>query len=64
MSFSTGYYLGQSGVRISTIVHVGGDAVPGLRIPDVALMFEADPRTEASSSSARSAPRRRRTSPS
>jgi succinyl-CoA synthetase alpha subunit len=47
MSSSTGYYLGQSGIRISTIVHVGGDAVLGLRIPDVALKFEADPQTEA-----------------
>lgn len=47
MSSSTGYYLGQAGVRISTIVHVGGDAVLGLRIPDVALKFQADPRTEA-----------------
>src|SRR5207247_11014360 len=35
------------GVRISTIVHIGGDAVLGVRIPDAALMFEADPFTEA-----------------
>lgn len=47
MSSSTGYYLGQAGVRISTIVHVGGDAVLGMRIPDVALEFENDPRTDA-----------------
>jgi len=47
MSASTGYYVGQAGVRISTIVHVGGDAVLGLRIPDVALMFQDDPQTEA-----------------
>lgn len=47
MSSSTGYYLGQAGVRISTIVHVGGDAVLGLRIPDVALKYQNDPRTEA-----------------
>src|SRR5216117_1521753 len=47
MASSTGYYLGQSGVRISTIVHIGGDAVIGIRIPDAALMFEADPFTEA-----------------
>jgi citrate synthase len=46
MASSTGYYLGQSGVRISTIVHIGGDAVLGIRIPDAALMFEADPLTE------------------
>src|SRR5213596_2782166 len=47
MASSTGYYLGQAGVRISTIVHVGGDAVIGIRLPDAALMFEADPLTEA-----------------
>src|SRR5881398_1767219 len=47
MASSTGYYLGQAGVRISTIVHIGGDAVLGIRIPDAALMFEGDPLTEA-----------------
>src|SRR5213595_1000514 len=47
MASSTGYYLGQAGVRISTIVHIGGDAVIGIRLPDAALMFEEDPFTEA-----------------
>src|SRR5437867_4209291 len=47
MASSTGYYLGQAGVRISTIVHIGGDAVIGIRLPDAALMFETDPSTEA-----------------
>src|SRR6266513_6040147 len=47
MASSTGYYLGQAGVRLSTIVHIGGDAVLGIRLPDAALMFEADPFTEA-----------------
>src|SRR5213596_2533753 len=47
MASSTGYYLGQAGVRLSTIVHIGGDAVLGVRIPDAALMFETDPFTEA-----------------
>src|SRR5947208_3150623 len=47
MASSTGYYLGQAGVRISTIAHIGGDAVLGIRIPDAALLFEADPLTEA-----------------
>src|SRR5256884_1786565 len=44
---STGYYLGQAGVRISTITHIGGDAALGIPIPGAALMFEADPLTEA-----------------
>ncbi|USN99149.1 MAG: CoA-binding protein [Phycisphaeraceae bacterium] len=47
MSSSTAYYLGRAGIGISTIVHVGGDSVLGLRIPDVALLFEDDPETEA-----------------
>jgi succinyl-CoA synthetase alpha subunit len=46
MASSTGYYLGQAGVRISSIVHIGGDAEIGIRLPDAALMFEADPLTE------------------
>src|ERR1043166_7209523 len=47
MASSTGYYLGRAGVRISTIAHIGGDAVIGIRLPDAALMFESDPLTEA-----------------
>lgn len=47
MASSTGYYLGQAGVRISTIVHVGGDTALGVRIPDAALLFEADSATDA-----------------
>ena len=47
MASSTGYYLGQAGVRLSSIVHIGGDAVIGIRLPDAAAMFEADPLTEA-----------------
>jgi succinyl-CoA synthetase alpha subunit len=47
MSSSTAYYLGQQGIGISTIVHVGGDSVLGLRFPDVALMFQDDPDTKA-----------------
>src|SRR5256886_1677795 len=47
MASSTGYYLGQAGVRISTIAHIGGDAVLGIGIRDGALMLEADPFTEA-----------------
>lgn len=46
MSSSTAYYLGQAGVRISSIVHIGGDAVLGLRIPEVAEMFQNDPATD------------------
>lgn len=47
MSSSTAYYCGQAGVRISSIVHIGGDAVLGLRLPDVATLLESDPETDA-----------------
>jgi succinyl-CoA synthetase alpha subunit len=47
MTSSCGYYLGREGIGLSTLVHVGGDSVLGLRIPDVALMFESDHETRA-----------------
>lgn len=47
MTSSCGYYLGRAGVGLSTLVHVGGDSILGLRIPEVALMFEEDPQTRA-----------------
>jgi len=47
MTSSCGYYLGQKSIGLSTLVHVGGDSALGLRIPEVALMFESDPDTKA-----------------
>jgi len=47
MTSSTAYYLSKAGIGLSTIVHVGGDAVVGLPHPDVMQLFEADPETEA-----------------
>jgi len=47
MTSSCGYYLGQQGIGLSTLVHVGGDSALGLRIPDVAQMFESDTDTKA-----------------
>jgi succinyl-CoA synthetase alpha subunit len=44
---SIAYYLSRAGVGLSTILHVGGDAVLGLPHPDVALLFEEDPETRA-----------------
>lgn len=46
MTSSCGYYLSRAGVGLSTLVHVGGDSVLGLTIPDVALLFENDPKTD------------------
>lgn len=42
---SIAYYLSKSGIGLSTIVHVGGDAVVGLPHPDVVRLFEKDPDT-------------------
>lgn len=46
LSASTGYYICQTGVGISTICHVGGDSVIGLTFPEVAQMFENDEDTK------------------
>ncbi|MCH7813297.1 MAG: CoA-binding protein [Planctomycetes bacterium] len=47
MTSSTGYYLSQAGIGLSTLVHVGGDSVVGTPLPDVIEMFEADDETDA-----------------
>lgn len=46
LSASTGYYICQTGVGISTIVHVGGDSVVGLTFPEIAKKFQADDETD------------------
>ncbi len=47
MTSSCGYYLSRAGAGLSTLVHVGGDSVIGLRIPDVAELFQDDLETDA-----------------
>jgi succinyl-CoA synthetase alpha subunit len=47
MTSSTGYYLSQAGIGLSTLVHVGGDSVVGLALPDVVDLFQADPDTDS-----------------
>ena len=47
MTSSCGYYLSRAGAGLSTLVHVGGDAVVGLPIPAVARLFQDDPGTDA-----------------
>ena len=47
MTSSCGYYLSRAGIGLSTLVHVGGDSVVGMPIPDVALMLQSDPDTDA-----------------
>jgi succinyl-CoA synthetase alpha subunit len=47
MTSSCGYYLSRAGVGVSTLVHVGGDSVVGLPIPDAAEMFQDDDQTDA-----------------
>lgn len=47
MTSSLAYYLSQNGIGLSTIVHVGGDAVVGLPHPEIIKLFEKDPDTKA-----------------
>jgi succinyl-CoA synthetase alpha subunit len=47
MTSSCGYYLSKVGIGLSTLVHVGGDSVIGLPIPEVARMFQQDSETDA-----------------
>ena len=44
---SMAYYLGREGIGATTLVHVGGDAVVGLPLPEIARLYQADPETEA-----------------
>lgn len=46
MTSSTGYYLSQAGIGLSTLCHVGGDSVIGTPLPDVVRMFQDDPDTD------------------
>ena len=45
MTSSTGYYLSRAGVGLSTLVHVGGESIVGLPLPEVVRRFEGDPDT-------------------
>ena len=47
MTSSCGYYLSRAGIGLSTLVHVGGDSIVGMPIPDVALLFQDDEQTDA-----------------
>ena len=44
---SIGYYLSRVGVGLSTLVHVGGDAIVGMPHPEVIKLFEKDDETNA-----------------
>ncbi len=41
------YYLAQEGIGATTLVHVGGDAIVGLPLPQVVQLFQDDPDTKA-----------------
>jgi succinyl-CoA synthetase alpha subunit len=43
---SMAYYLAQAGIGATTLVHVGGDAIVGLPLPEVVRLFQADPETK------------------
>ncbi|MFQ5650432.1 MAG: CoA-binding protein [bacterium] len=44
---SIAYYLSKNGIGLSTIVHVGGDAIVGLPHPEAVKLFQRDEDTEA-----------------
>ncbi len=44
---SIAYYLSKTGIGLSTIIHVGGDAVVGMPHPEIIRQFEADVKTKA-----------------
>jgi succinyl-CoA synthetase alpha subunit len=46
MTSSLAYYLCQQGIGLSTIVHVGGDAIVGLPHPKIVKLFQEDPDTD------------------
>jgi len=41
------YYLGRTGIGLSTVVHVGGDSIVGTPHPDAVQLFENDDETRA-----------------
>lgn len=46
MTSAISYYLTKAGLGQSSIVHVGGDAVVGLDLPEIVQYFQDDPQTE------------------
>ncbi len=46
MTSSLAYYLSKQGIGLSTIVHVGGDAIVGLPHPEIIKKFQDDPDTK------------------
>jgi len=46
MTSAIAYYLTETGLGQSTIIHVGGDAVVGLTHPEVMALFEKDEQTK------------------
>ncbi len=44
---SIAYYLSRSGIGLSSIVHVGGDAIIGMPHPEIVKLFEQDEETKA-----------------
>ncbi|MFZ0389346.1 MAG: succinate--CoA ligase subunit alpha [Calditrichia bacterium] len=46
MTSSLAYYLSREGIGLSSIVHVGGDALVGMPHPEVVLKFQDDPDTK------------------
>lgn len=46
MTSSLAYYLSKAGIGLSSVVHVGGDAIVGLPHPEIIKLFQDDPETK------------------
>ncbi len=44
---SMAYYLAREGIGATTLVHVGGDAIVGLPLPEIVRLFQSDADTQA-----------------
>jgi len=45
MGVAAAYELGRCGIGVSALVHVGGDAIIGMRMHEIACLFQNDPDT-------------------
>ena len=47
MTSAIAYHLSKAGIGATTLVHVGGDPIVGMSLPEVVRLFQDDPDTQA-----------------
>ena len=47
LASSAAHYISKAGLGVTSVVHVGGDSIVGLRMSDILVMFDRDPATKA-----------------